>query len=159
MWERREAPPVCTVLFTCRGFSKYKADRSVRRPGWREGLPARIVIGNPLMISQDFPPLHTVRESFPSYGVPSSTEIKVIYSMFRRAEILGGFVFVKVSIPPFCKSLLFLVILEPLIVVYLLVFTVDDLSLSLHGLLSPLHRYYGSALSRISTGYTKLLSL
>ena len=42
-----------------------------------------IVIGNPLMISQDFPPLHTVRESFPSYGVPSSTEIKVIYTISK----------------------------------------------------------------------------
>ena len=31
-----------------------------------------IVIGNPLMLSPDFPPLHTGRESFPSSGVPSS---------------------------------------------------------------------------------------
>ena len=31
-----------------------------------------IVIGNPLMLSPDFPPLHTGHESFPSSGVPSS---------------------------------------------------------------------------------------
>lgn len=77
------APPVCTVLFTFREFSKCRADRSERRPGWREELPELIVIGNPLMISQDFPPLHTVHESFPSYGVPSSTEIKVIYTISK----------------------------------------------------------------------------
>ena len=29
------------------------------------------MIGNPLRLSPDFPPLHTVRDSFPSYGVPS----------------------------------------------------------------------------------------
>ena len=38
----------------------------------RKELKKAIVIGNPLMLSPDFPPLHTGRESFPSSGVPSS---------------------------------------------------------------------------------------
>lgn len=31
----------------------------------------KIVIGRPLILSQAFPPLHTVRASFPAHGVPS----------------------------------------------------------------------------------------
>ena len=31
----------------------------------------RIAIGNPLILSPGFPPLHTVREPFSSHGVPS----------------------------------------------------------------------------------------
>ena len=57
----------------------------------RKVLPARIVIGNPLILSQDFPPPHTVRESFPSYGVPPSTVVKIIYTIFKSNQHLNIF--------------------------------------------------------------------
>ena len=39
-----------------------------------------IAIGNPLILSPDFPLLHTVREIFISYGVPSKIIIILIYN-------------------------------------------------------------------------------
>ena len=45
---------------------------STDSPGHEVPPDGPIVIGNPLMLSPDFPPLHTGRESFPSSGVPSS---------------------------------------------------------------------------------------
>nr|DAL73412.1 MAG TPA: hypothetical protein [Caudoviricetes sp.] len=61
-----------------------------------------IAIGNPLMLSPDFPPHHTVREPFNSYGVPS------------------------------------------------FIFITNDLSLSLHHLLSWFHWYCDSTLTLIN---------
>lgn len=46
--------------------------RSHTRRRWRCRTPnPRIAIGNPLILSPGFPPLHTVREPFSSHGVPS----------------------------------------------------------------------------------------
>ncbi len=39
----------------------------------------RIAIGNSLKLSPNFPPLHTVRDSFPSYGVPSYHQVFSAY--------------------------------------------------------------------------------
>ncbi|MFP7485415.1 DUF3224 domain-containing protein [Priestia filamentosa] len=46
----------------------------IKATGDLEGLKGSyIVIGKDLKLSLPFPPLHTVRESFPSYGVPSNS--------------------------------------------------------------------------------------
>ena len=37
------------------------------------GFWHRIAIGNPLMLSLDFPPLHTVHAAFTAHGVPSNS--------------------------------------------------------------------------------------
>ena len=52
----------------------------IRRPGlWpRKYIRCRIMIGNPLILSPDFPPFYTVRETFTSYGVPSTQSVPII---------------------------------------------------------------------------------
>ena len=35
-----------------------------------------IVIGNPLMLSPDFPPLHTVHATFTAHGAPSNSAVQ-----------------------------------------------------------------------------------
>ena len=47
-------------------------DRGCSRPPWRYRTPKpQIAIGNPLILSPGYPPLHPVREPFSSHGVPS----------------------------------------------------------------------------------------
>ena len=40
-----------------------------------------IVIGNPLMLSPDFPPLHTVHAAFTAHGVPSLVILTIYYNL------------------------------------------------------------------------------
>ena len=40
-----------------------------------------IVIGNPLMLSPDFPPLHTVHATFTAHGVPSLVILTIYYNL------------------------------------------------------------------------------
>ena len=47
----------------------------------------QIAIGNPLMSSLDFPPLHTVHESFPSHGVPSG----ISSGMIKQLSTIASF--------------------------------------------------------------------
>ena len=44
-------------------------------------LPPTIVIGNPLMLSPDFPPLHTVHATFTAHGVPSLVILTIYYNL------------------------------------------------------------------------------
>ena len=67
----------------------YKYDRSTK--GYiQERLPEEktldyfvclIVIGNPLMLSPDFPPLHTVHATFTAHGVPSLVILTIYYNL------------------------------------------------------------------------------
>ena len=41
----------------------------------------KIVIGNPLMLSPDFPPLHTVHATFTAHGVPSLVILTIYYNL------------------------------------------------------------------------------
>ena len=63
-------------------------------------LPPQIVIGNPLMLSPDFPPLHTVHATFTAHGVPSNLVIQGL-----RHFVCASFA--KFDLWPFLHRLLF----------------------------------------------------
>ena len=54
--------------------------RAIKGSGGRTAAP-HIVIGNPLMLSPDFPPLHTVHATFTAHGVPSLVILTIYYNL------------------------------------------------------------------------------
>ncbi len=65
---------------------------------WMEMRHPIIVIGNPLMLSPDFPPLHTVHATFTAHGVPSLVILTIYYNL--PCSFLG------VAFPEFLLNLL-----------------------------------------------------
>lgn len=64
-------------------------------PGFRE----RISIGNPLKLSPDFPPIHTVHAPFNAYGVPSNDFILVLHlSYLMTIEFVSYFASMHISL-------------------------------------------------------------
>ena len=57
--------------FRCKVMGKRQFWPDLMTPNLSSESHFHIAIGNPLMLSPDFPPLYTVHETFTSYGVPS----------------------------------------------------------------------------------------
>lgn len=73
----RPACPYCTRR--CLSAPSSRSRSSQKR--WTDCCRPTIVIGNPLMLSPDFPPLHTVHATFTAHGVPSLVILTIYYNL------------------------------------------------------------------------------
>ena len=59
-------------------YDKFSKDVLIRKISDELGpeISRRIAIGNPLKLSPDFPPLHTVHATFTAHGAPSNSAVQ-----------------------------------------------------------------------------------